>query len=311
MATETTQAAPNVQADPKAVPPVAGAAANAEPTQEFVVNGKTVKLTAAQVKTAVQKGLFAEGKLKSMDVLAKSSQGILNALKTPQGLLGLLKDPSLGNSPKEVFKALMASDVIDDELKETMSQWVYQNVVQKAKLTPEEIERDKKLSDYERLKKAEEDRKQKDMTARQQAQVNGIYQAVRAEVTKQVLADKTFPQTEGSIRAVVEKLRVMNKQGAPITAENVTKALGLVKKDHVLHQQAMLDAIVDPEELIALVGEARALKISKALVARIQAKQKVKAKPKAEDDGEVSEKVTDAIDKKFGRNKFGYSPMKL
>lgn len=311
MATETTQAAPNVQADPKAVPPVAGAAANAEPTQEFVVNGKTVKLTAAQVKTAVQKGLFADGKLKSMDVLAKSSQGILNALKTPQGLLGLLKDPSLGNSPKEVFKALMASDVIDDELKETMSQWVYQNVVQKAKLTPEEIERDKKLSDYERLKKAEEDRKQKDMTAQQQAQVNGIYQAVRAEVTKQVLADKTFPQTEGSIRAVVEKLRVMNKQGAPITAENVTKALGLVKKDHVLHQQAMLDAIVDPEELIALVGEARALKISKALVARIQAKQKIKAKPKAEDDGEVAEKVTDSIDKKFGRNKFGYSPMKL
>jgi hypothetical protein len=103
----------------------------------------------------------------------------------------------------------------------------------------------------------------------------------------------------------------MNKQGAPITAENVTKALGLVKKDHVLHQQAMLDAIVDPEELIALVGEARALKISKALVARIQAKQKTKAKPKAEDDGEAAEKVTDSIDKKFGRNKFGYSPMKL
>jgi hypothetical protein len=311
MATETTQAAPNVQADPKAVPAAVGTAANAEPTQDFTVNGKVVKLTAAQVKTAVQKGLFADGKLKSMDVLAKSSQGILNALKTPQGLLGLLKDPSLGNSPKEVFKALMASDVIDDELKETMSQWVYQNVVQKAKLTPEEIERDAKLSEYEKLKKEKADREKADLTAKQQAQVNGIYQAVRAEVTKQVLADKTFPQTEGSIRAVVEKLRVMNKQGAPITAETVTKALGLVKKDHVLHQQAMLDAIVDPEELIALVGEARALKISKALVARIQAKQKGKVKTEKVEGDEPRKKVTEILDEKHGRNRFGYTPMKL
>jgi CRISPR/Cas system CSM-associated protein Csm2 small subunit len=295
--------------DPKA-PPVIDP--KAEPTEAYVVGGKTYNWTKAQARAYAQKGFNADQKLKSMDVLAKSSQSLLAALKTPEGILNLLKDPALGNSPKEVFKKLMASDIIDDELKESMSQWVYQNVVQKAKLTPEEIEKDKKLNDYERLKKAEDAQKAKGISDQQQAQVNQVYQAVRSEVTKQVLADKTFPQTEGSIRAVVEKLRVMNKKGAPITAENIGKALSLVKKDHVLHQQTMLDAIENPEDLIALVGEARALKISRALVARLQAKQKGKPKVEVKPEGdEPRKKTTELIDEKLGRNKHGYSEMKF
>jgi len=299
-----TAAAPAIPADPKAAPAVNP---NAEPTQDFVVNGKTVKLTAAQVKTAVQKGLFADQKLKSMDVLQGKTAALVAALKTPDGLLGILKDPALGASPKDVFKKLMDSDIIDDELKEAMSAWVYKNVVVPSKLSPEEVEKEKKLTDYERLKKQESDKKANDLAEQNKAQINQVYQAVRAEVTKQILADKTFPQTEGTIRAVVEKLRVMNKQGLAITNESVTKALGLVKKDHVLHQQAMLDGIEDPEGLIALIGEARALKISKALVARIQAKQKLKAKeavPAVE--GDQREKVQDRIDKKLGRTSHGY-----
>lgn len=304
VATPEAKTAPAV--DPKLATTVK--AGEAEATQEFIVNGKPVKLTAAQVKVAVQKGLFADQKLKSMDVMQEKATSLINSLKTPEGLLKILKDPSLGNSPKEVFKKLMASDVIDDELKEEMSRWVYDNVVVQGKKSPEQIENEKKLSDYERLKKQDEDRKQEALSQQQKEQVQQVYQAVRAEVTKQILADKTFPQTEGSIRAVVEKLRVMNKQGVPITAENVTKALGLVKKDHVLHQQTMLDAIEDPEGLIALIGEARALKISKALIARLKAKQKV-ADKEAKPEFNTRERVTDRIDKKLGRESHGYHVM--
>lgn len=310
MAEQATAVAPTdakaPAADPKAVA-VDAKAAEAEPTQEFIVNGKPVKLTAAQVKVAVQKGLFADQKLKSVDAMQKGTQGIVEALKTPEGVLKLLQEKSLGNSPKAVLKAILSSSLIDDEAKEDLSRWVYDNVVVQSKKTPEQIENDKKLSDYERLKKDDEDRKAKDSTAKQQAEVQQVYQAVRAEVTKQILADKTFPQTEGSVRAVVEKLRVMNRQGATITPENITKALGFVKKDHILHQQTMLDAIEDPESLIALLGEARALKISKALVARIQAKNKVKAAEVKPQENGVREKLTDRIDKKLGRTSQGYS----
>jgi hypothetical protein len=322
MAEGTGTAAPAAVAAGKgeAAKPIAGAPGSAaaapaakadEATQEFIVNGKPVKLTAAQVKIAVQKGLFADQKLKSIDSLKSSTERIVAALKTPEGVLGLLKDKSLGNSPKAVLKALLSSDAIDDEAKEDLSQWVYQNVVKKAQLTPEQIENEKKLTDYERLKKQEDERKQREVTEQQKAQVQQVYQAVRAEVTKQIVADKTFPQTEGSVRQVIEKLRVMNKKGAPINAENVGKALALVKKDHVLHQQTMFDALEDPEGLIALIGEARALKISKALVARLKAKSKAKPAAEAVQEGEGREKVTERIDKKLGRTAHGYHVLNI
>lgn len=290
--------------------PLNGAKPIEEATEEIKVNGKVIKLTKAQLVAAAQKGMFADQKLKSMDVLQSKTAALINALKTPEGLLQVLKDPALGASPKEVFKKLMSSEIIDDELKESMSKWVYDNVVVQSKMSPEQIEKEKKLSDYERLKKAEEDRKTKEVTEAQNAQISQIYQAIRGEVTKQVLADKTFPQTEGSIRAVVEKLRVMNKQGAPITTENIAKALGLVKKDHIMHQQALMDTIEDPEGLIALVGEERALKISRALVARIQAKAKLKV-AEAKPEEIVREKTTDRIDKKLGRTPQGYTVLDI
>lgn len=290
-------------ADPKAVAAVPAKADEA--TETIKVDGKEIKLTRAQLVAAAQKGLFADKKLEGVKVLQGKTQALIEALKTPDGLLSVLRDPSLGASPKEVFRKLMSSDVIDDDLKEEMSKWVYDNVVVQAKKTPEEVARDKKLNDYERLKAAEDKRKKDELTANQNAEVNRIYQGIRAEVTKQIVADKGFPQTEGSIRSVVEKLRVMNKKGAPVTVETIGKAISLVKNDNLLHQQSMFDVIEDPEALIAYFGEARALKISKALVARLQAKSKVKpldAKP----DEEGREKVTERIDKKLGRTQHGY-----
>ena len=115
-----------------------------------------------------------------------------------------------------------------------------------------------------------------------------------------------WPAMLGRKDAVVEKLRVMNRKGAPISPENVTKSLGLVKKDHLLHQQTMFDAIEDPEALIALFGEARALKISKALVARLKAKGA--AKP-AEGAKPASTGGRDSDSKQFGRERHGYKVM--
>ncbi len=297
-------------ADPKAIGTPAPGVATPEPTQDFTVNGKVVKLTAAQVKSAVQKGMFADQKLKSVDVLKQTTEKLLQDIKTPAGLLKLLKDPALGADPKAVFKAIMASDVIDDDLKEEMSQWVYKNVVEASKKTPEQVEQEKKLSEYEKMKAEKLEREQKDLTAKQQAQAQEIYQAVRSEVSKQITADKTFPQTEGSVRAVIEKLRVMNKKGVPINPDSVSKALAFVKKDHVLHQQAMFDALENPEDLIALVGEARALKISKALVARLQAKQKAGLEKK-EAPTDSKETVQERIQRTTGRHRSGYLEMKL
>lgn len=292
------------KAAPGAIAAPAGKAPQSEPTEDYVVNGKTVKLTAAQAKSYTQKGLFADQKLKSMEVLQGKTAALIEALKTPEGILKVLKDPALGASPKEVFKKLMSSDVVDDELKETMAKWVYDNVIVQSKKTPEQIEQEKRLAKLEQYEKADAERKAKELSAAQQSEVQKIYQGVRAEVTKQIVADKTFPQTEGAIRQVIEKLRVMNKNGAPISSENVGKAIGQAKKDHLLHQQAMFDTIEDPEALIAYFGEARALKISKALIARLKNKGAAKTAPKGEE--ETIENLDTRNSRKFGRERHGY-----
>ena len=308
-----TQAAPQAPQTVAPVDPKGGAApapANGTApaaTYELKVDGKVFNVTEAQLRAYAQKGFFADKALKSVDVLKSSTSNLINKLKTPEGLWEVLSDPALGANPKAVFKKLMASGIVDDELKDEMGAYLYNNDPRINKtLTPEQLEQRKKLEDYERMKTEEQKRKEADLSAKQKEQISKIYQGIRAEVTKQILADKTFPQTEGSIRGVVEKLRVMNKQGAPITVQSITKALDLVKKDNLLHQQSMFDATTDPEELIKLFGEERALRVSKALVARLKGKQQAKPGAVPEVKREGKEKITDALDRKYGRNKQGY-----
>ena len=308
-----TQAAPQAPQTVAPVDPKGGAApapANGTApaaTYELKVDGKVFNVTEAQLRAYAQKGFFADKALKSVDVLKSSTSNLINKLKTPEGLWEVLSDPALGANPKAVFKKLMASGIVDDELKDEMGAYLYNNDPRINKtLTPEQLEQRKKLEDYERMKTEEQKRKEADLSAKQKEQISKIYQGIRAEVTKQILADKTFPQTEGSIRGVVEKLRVMNKQGAPITVQSITKALDLVKKDNLLHQQSMFDATTDPEELIKLFGEERALRVSRALVARLKGKQQAKPGAVPEVKREGKEKITDALDRKYGRNKQGY-----
>ncbi len=288
----------------KGAPAVPAAAAAPEATETIKVNGKEIKVTKAQLIAAAQKGYFADSKLKSMGVLSEKTAALLADIKSPAGLLKILKDPSLGANPKEIMKALISSDLVDEEMLDEIAKLTHDRWLPRQKMTPEQIENEKKLTDYERLKKQDEDRKQQALSQQNQAQIQHIYQAVRAEVSKQIVEDKTFPKTEGAIKAVIETLKSINKKGSPVTVENIGKALAKVKKDHLIHQQTMFDAIDDPESLIALVGEARALKISKALVARLKAKGAAKAAEKKEP--QVGEKARVS---RFGTDRHGYTVM--
>ena len=318
--TGTTAPPPAKPAAPAADPkvgevPAAGAApaAAAEPTEDYVISGKVVKLTKAQAKAYVQKGFFADKQLRSVDALQKGTAGLLADLKTPEGWVKLLKNPALGANPQAVIAKLLESDIIDEETAEKFEKWVYDKRVRPSKLTPEQLDQEKKLSEYEKLKAEKEAREKNDATAAEKAKIQQIHAAVRSEVGKQIEADKTFPKTEGAVRSVIEKLRVMNKKGAPLTVENIGKALQQVKKDHILHQQALFDAVgEDPEALISIFGEARALRISRALVARHKLKGAKKPAAPAEPEGEARrEKTTEAIDRKLGRTAHGYRIMDI
>ena len=265
------------------------------PTREIVVNGKKIAVTDAQLVALAQKGSFADSKLKSMEVLSGKTAALIQALKTPQGIAAILKDPALGANPKEVIRHLLGSDLIDEELAGDLEKWVYDKRVRPAKMTPEQIQQEKDLADYKRLKADKEARDKQEMTTKQQAQVDSIRNAVRAEIGKQLGEKKNFPVTERTVRDVAEKLRVMNKKGAAVSVESIGKAIDLVHKELLGHQQTMLDAIKDedPEALINLIGEQRALRISRALVARLKLRDKAKVKPEEKTEDRPRRKITE------------------
>lgn len=315
-ATNTTQApkAAPIQASTETKGPADGATTStAKPAEgatsrSLKFNGKTYNVTEEQYQALAQKGMLADQSLKSVDVLKKSTQGLIDSIKSPEQFLGMLKTNAkeLGIDPKDYLRQLVSKGLVDDDDLEFLASETHNKWLPRQKMTPEQIEQNKKLAEYEQLKKEKEARLKDDLTKQQQAQVQEVYQQVRSEVTKQVLADKTFPQTEGTIRSVVEKLRVMNKKGAPITVENVTKALGLVKTDFIAHQVAILDSITDDNALVEAIGKPRALRISRALIAALR--PNVEAKPKAEkaEDG-PRRKVTQELNDKYQRHPLGYS----
>ncbi|MDE2099555.1 MAG: hypothetical protein KGL39_20045 [Patescibacteria group bacterium] len=281
-----------------------------EQTRTIKVNGKEYQVTETQLIALAQKGMFADQSLKSIDVLKKSSASILARLKTPDGIIGLAKEA--GITEDALIDKLVDSGAISEQAGEKLSLWVYKNKVEPAKLTPEQIEDRKKLEEYGRLKKADEERKKLDAESKQKSQVTQIYQAVRTEVVKQITADKTFPQIEGSIRQVIDKLRVMNRNKVPLTPQAIAKAMELVKKDHILFQQSILDGDKDQpdygERLISRIGEERALAISRALIARLKAK--TKAAVKTETNGEEKkEGLEESLNRKYNKTKSGLTVM--
>lgn len=259
-------------ADPKAVAPVV------EPTEEYKVGGKIVKLTKAQAKAYVEKSAFANQQMESVKALKDASAGLLNDLKTPEGIVNLLNNPKLGNSPSAVLKKLLTSSAVDDDTKTFLQQWVWENGIKQTKMTPEQI---KQENDLKRLQSYEEKEAKSKTLADEQAKQQGLQRAygeIRSLVTGAINADKTFPMTEGAYRQVVEKLRVMNKQNVPVNAVTVAKALEQVKLDHKNHQIALFDSIQDDEELIKFLGPERASRIAKTYAKRITKKNQEAAK---------------------------------
>ena len=253
--------------DPKAAAPVV------EPTEEYKVGGKIVKLTKAQAKAYVEKAAYANDQLQSVKALRESTTNLINELKTPEGIVNILNNPKLGNSPSAVLKKLLASGAVDDDTKSFLQQWVWENGIKQTKMTPEQIKYENDLKLLESYKEKEGKAK---ALADEQAKQQGLQRAygeIRSLVTGAITADKTFPMTEGAYRSVVEKLRVMNKQNVPVNAATVAKALEQVKLDHKNHQIALLDAIIDDEELIKFIGPERASRIAKTYAKRFKAKQ--------------------------------------
>jgi hypothetical protein len=252
-----------------------------------------------------------------MDLALKNTQNLVEALKTPEGTIAFAKQ--MGIAPETLIERLLGSD-ISENAKEIVGRVAHKLFVEEPKLTPQQIEDRKKLTDYERLKRQEDERKKQEITQKQQAEMQGMYKAIKGEVSKSVLEDKTLAHTEENLRRLIDKIRVVNrnfkaKQGRDLSMDEVKtvipKAIGWVHKDNQLHRNAMIEAVKgDSEKLISLVGEDMAMAISRALISRVQARQKEAGKKPAENP-QRRESVTEKIDRELGRTPQGFKVMNI
>src|ERR1035437_9080025 len=148
---------------------VAAPVVNPEATETIKANGVEHKVTKAQLIALAHKGAFADGKLKSVEALQKGTAGLVADRKTPEGWVKLLKNPALGANPQAVIAKLLDSDILDEATAEKFEKWVYDKRVRPSKMTPEQIQQEKDLSEYAKLKAEKESREKTDATAAEQA----------------------------------------------------------------------------------------------------------------------------------------------
>src|SRR5581483_9370154 len=72
-----------------------------EETETYIVNGKETKLTKAQARELVQKAAYTDQQMKEAAQMKAAVKGLLEKLKTPNGLKEVLSDPAIGQDWKK------------------------------------------------------------------------------------------------------------------------------------------------------------------------------------------------------------------
>lgn len=245
--------------------------------EKYVVNGKEVFLTPEQARAYVQKGIAFEPKVSELARLQQETAAFLDVLKkNPEQVLF---NPRIGLTPKDVLSRVLTSDAVSDETKEIVGKWYYENVVKRAKLTPEQQEA---LDNKAKLAKLEENQRLSQKQAEEKENQGRIERAL-AQVKAQIaeaMKESGLPSGDSPLAIQVAKrvadimrLSYINKK--PVTPK---EAIEKVRGEFRELQKSWYDAL-DPEKLVEELGKDNAEKVRKYFL------KLVKQENKVEDDG--------------------------
>src|SRR5580698_97843 len=94
--------------------------------EKYVVDGKEVYLSPEQAKAYVQKGLSFEPKISQLGRLQRETAAFLDTLANDPGKV--IYNDRFGK-PQEVLAKILNSTKVSDEIKDTIGQWYYNNVI--------------------------------------------------------------------------------------------------------------------------------------------------------------------------------------
>ena len=238
--------------------------------EKYVVDGKEVYLSPEQAKAYVQKGLAFEPKISQLGRLQQETAAFLDTLSKDPGRV--IYNEKFGK-PHEVLGKILNSTKISDEIKDTLGQWYYNNVVVPGNMTPEQREQaewKRKASAHdEMLKQQEIERTTQENNARVQQALNTIKAQIN-EAMKEAgipIESKIAPQLARRVAQIMQLGFSVNK---PVTPK---EAMAKVKQELHEYQKAYYD-VLDEDKLVEQIGKENAEKVRKYYLKQVKASEK-------------------------------------
>jgi hypothetical protein len=240
--------------------------------EKYVVDGKDVWVSPEQRTAWIQKGIAFEPRVTQLAKLQQEANAFIETLKTdPEKILF---NPKVGHSPKVILERIFNSGQIDDATKELVGKWYWENVVQPAKMSPEEreaVETKKKLSTYEQR---EREAAENAIKLENQAKVNTAMAQIKANIGE-AMKESGLKSNDSALgvfmaRRVADKMRLAYQQRQVLTPK---QAIEQVKSELKSIQTSWYDDL-DEEQLVKELGEKNAEKVKKYFLKLVKDSEK-------------------------------------
>jgi len=195
--------------------------------EKYVVDGKDRYLTPEEAKAYVQKGLAFEPKISQLGRLQQETASFLDTLANDPGKV--IYNEKFGK-PQDVLAKILNSTKVSDEIKNTIGQWYYNNVIVPGNMSPEQREaaewKRKADAHDQMIKQQEVDRLSNENNARVQAALNTIKAQINEAMTEAgvPLDSKIAPQLAKRVAQVMQLGFVANRPITPKEAMAKVKA---------------------------------------------------------------------------------------
>ena len=279
----TNKAAGNSAPAPAKVDPTKPVDATAAPVdpnagkEKYVVDGKEVYLSPEQARSYVQKGLAFEPKVSQLSRLQQETSAFLKALQDDPGKV--IYNEKFG-SPKDVLSKILNSTKVSDEIKETIGQWYYNNVIAQEQMTPQErelAEYKRKNQEYESQAKAQEEKR---LSEENEMKVQRALNEIKSRIAEAMqeagvpMESKIAPQLA---KRVAQIMQLGFVKGQTVTPK---EAMAKAKAELLEYRKAFLDGL-DEDQLVEQLGKDNAEKVRKYFLKQVKEAEKKKTGPDA------------------------------
>ena len=227
--------------------------------EKYVIDGQDRWLSPEQARAYVQKGIAFEPKMDQLGRLQHETAALLQTLQTDPARV--IYNDQFGK-PHEVLAKLLQSTKVSDELKETLGQWYYQNVIVPSKMSPEAreaMEWKQKAQEHEAVLSQQAQMRQQ---AENQARVGQALAVLKSQISEAMteagvpLDAKIAPQLATRVAQVMQAAFYQNRMITP------KEAMAAVKREIFGFQKAYYD-MLDEDKLVDMLGKENAEKVRK------------------------------------------------